>query len=122
MLKRLLSSISAILAGQFSNIAGNLLLVPLFLSRWSTGVYGEWIALSALVGYFGVTDLGMSSAALNAMTGAYARGDLIRYRQLQGSAVTFYVGMAFSVSSIRLYGSRPPGTGLGSAFATSHPQ
>ena len=63
MLKRLLSSISAILAGQFLNVAGNLLLVPLFLSRWSTGVYGEWIALSALVGYFGVTDLGMNSAA-----------------------------------------------------------
>ena len=32
------------------------------------------------------------------MTGAYARGDLSRYRQLQGSAVAFYVGMAFSVS------------------------
>jgi O-antigen/teichoic acid export membrane protein len=98
LLKRLLSSISAIFAGQFLNIAGNLLLVPLFLSHWSTGVYGEWIALSALVGYFSVTDLGMNSAALNSMTGAYARGDLSRYRQLQGSAMAFYVGMAFSVS------------------------
>jgi hypothetical protein len=71
LLKRLLSSISAIFAGQLLNIVGNLLLVPLFLSRWSTGTYGEWMALSALVGYFGVTDLGMFSY-LNAMTAAPA--------------------------------------------------
>lgn len=98
MLKRLLKSISAIFAGQFLNVVGNLVLVPLFLSRWSTDLYGEWMALSALVAYFGVTDLGMYSAAANAMTAAYARGDLGRYRYLQGSAMAFYVGIAFSVS------------------------
>ena len=98
MLKRLLRSISAIFAGQFLNIVGNLVLVPLFLSRWSAGMYGEWMALSALVAYFGVTDYAMNSAATNALTAAYARGDLGRYRYLQGSAMAFYVGMALSVS------------------------
>jgi O-antigen/teichoic acid export membrane protein len=98
LLKRLLKSISAIFAGQFLNIVGNLLLVPLFLSRWSTGMYGEWMALSALVAYLGVTDLGMNAAAANVMTAAYARGDLGRYRYLQGSAIAFFVGLAFSVS------------------------
>jgi O-antigen/teichoic acid export membrane protein len=85
-------------AGQVVNIVGNLLLVPLFLSRWSTGLYGEWMALSAMVTYFSVTDLGMNSAAANAMTAAYARGNLGRYRYLQGSAMAFYVGMALSLS------------------------
>lgn len=98
MLKRLLRSLAAIFAGQFLNIVGNLLLVPLFLSQWPSGVYGEWMALSAVVAYFGVTDLGMNLAAVNAMTAAYARGDLGRYRYLQGSAMAFYVAMAFSVS------------------------
>ena len=98
MLKRLLKSISAIFAGQMVNVLGTLLLVPLFLSRWSTGIYGEWMALSAVVAYFGVTDLGMNSAAGNALTAAHACGDLGRYRYLQGSAMAFYVGMAFSVS------------------------
>src|ERR1035437_7702324 len=100
LLKRLIKSISAIFAGQFLNIVGNLLLVPLFLSRWSTGMYGEWLALFALVGYLGVTDLGMNSAAANAMTAAYARGGLKRYRHLQGSAMVFYVGMALSLSLV----------------------
>ena len=45
-----------------------------------------------MVTYFSVTDLGMNSAAANAMTAAYARGDLRRYRYLQGSAMAFYVG------------------------------
>jgi len=75
LLKRLLRSIFALLTGQFLNVIGNLLLVPLFLSRWSSGVYGDWMALSAVVAYFGVTDLGVNSAAGNTMMAAYARGD-----------------------------------------------
>ncbi len=103
MLKRLLKSISAIFAGQFLNVVGNLLLVPLFLSRWSSDMYGEWMALSAVVAYFGVTELGMNSAAANAMTATYARGDLGRYQYLQGSAMAFYVSMALAFSL--LFGS-----------------
>lgn len=98
LLKRLLGGISAIFAFQLLNIVSNLLLIPLFLSRWSSDLYGEWMVLSAFVAYFGATDLGMSSAAANAITAAYARGDLARYRYLQGSAMIFYVGMAFCVS------------------------
>ena len=98
MLKGLLRSISAIFAGQFLNIVGNLLLVPLFLSRWSSGMYGEWMALSAVVAYLCVTDLGMNLAAANAMTATHVRGDLGRYQYLQGSAMAFYVGMALSLS------------------------
>lgn len=98
MLKRLLRSIFALLTGQFLNVIGNLLLVPLFLSRWSSGVYGDWMALSAVVAYFGVTDLGVNSAAGNTMMAAYARGDLAVYRCIQTSAMAFYVGMALTLS------------------------
>jgi len=98
LLKRVLKSISAIFAGQMVNIVGNLLLVPLFLSHWPVDVYGEWMALSAVVAYFGVTDLGMNSAAANAMTAAYARGDLDRFHYVQGSAMAFYVGAAIGLS------------------------
>ena len=56
------------------------------------------MALSSVVAYFGVTDFGMNLAAANAMTAAYARGDLARYRYLQGSAMAFYVGLALGVS------------------------
>jgi len=84
------------------NIFGNLLVVPLFLSRWPIRMYGEWLALSAVVAYFGVTDMGMNSAAANAMTAAYSRGDQLRYRFLQASAMVFYLGMA--LGSVLLFG------------------
>jgi len=101
---RLLKSAVALSAGQLLNILGNLLLVPLFLSRWSIDQYGEWMALSAVVAYFGVSDLGMNSAASNVMTAAYARGDIERYRFLQGSAMAFYLSMA-SIVSVLLVGT-----------------
>lgn len=100
LLKRVLRSIAALFAGQSLNTIGNLLLVPLFLSRWPKAEYGEWLALSAVVACFGVTDLGMNSAAANALTTAYARRDLTRFRFLQGSAMAFYVGIALSVSAL----------------------
>lgn len=94
--KRLLKNIAAISAGQAVNILGNVALVPLFLSCWSANLYGEWMALSAVAAY--ITDLGMNSAAQNAMVAAYSRADLERYRFLQGSAMAFYVGMAVAGS------------------------
>lgn len=94
----MLRSISALFVGQLVNIIGKLVLVPLYLSLWSTGVYGEWMALSALVAYFGVTDFGMNAAAGNAMTAAYARGDLREYRCFQSSAMVFYIGIASAAS------------------------
>lgn len=98
MLNRMLKSISAIFTAQFLNVVGNLLVVPLFLSTWTTGMYGEWMALSALVAYFGITDLGMNAAAGNVLTETYVRGDLGSYKCLQGSAMTFYVAMALGAS------------------------
>ncbi len=98
MLKRFVKSISALAAGQVLNVVGNLVLVPLFLSRWSTAKYGEWMALCAVVAYFSLTDLGMNSAAANAMIAAYARNDLARYRYLQSSAMAFYLGLAGGIS------------------------
>jgi O-antigen/teichoic acid export membrane protein len=94
--KRLLKNIAAISAGQVVNILGNVALVPLFLSCWSANLYGEWMALSAVAAY--ITDFGMNSAAQNAMVAAYARGDLARYRFVQGSAMAFYVVMAVAGS------------------------
>ena len=98
MLKRLFGSISAIFAGQIFNIAGNVAVVPIFLAHWSTGVYGEWMTLSSVVSYFAVTDLGMSAAAGNVTTAAYATGNVNRYRYLQASALAFYIGVAFAAS------------------------
>ncbi len=100
MLKRLLGSLGAISVGQLVNVGANLLLVPLFLSRWNKAAYGEWLTLSALVAYLCAMDLGLNAAVGNEMTAAYSRGDVKRFARLHGSAMAYYVILALSVSLV----------------------
>jgi O-antigen/teichoic acid export membrane protein len=94
LLKRLAKSFGALAAGQTLTAIGQILLVPVFLSHWSTGTFGEWMALSAVVAYLNATDLGMNAAAGNKMLAVYAKNDLGTYRVVQNSAIAFYVILA----------------------------
>ena len=46
-----------------------------YLRYWSVAVYGEWMALYSVVMYFSNLDFGVTAAAINAATMAYARDD-----------------------------------------------
>jgi O-antigen/teichoic acid export membrane protein len=72
-----------------ADILARLLLVPLYLKAWSVGTYGEWLALQSLVYYLANLDFGMSRAAVNAATMAYARGDWDEFKRVQGTAWAF---------------------------------
>jgi O-antigen/teichoic acid export membrane protein len=98
--QRLYKNAAALGFTQIVNTAGNLLLVPLFLSYWSTEVYGEWIALSAAVAYFSTADMGMNRASGNALIKAYQRSEREQYQEIQASALLFYIGMASAVTAL----------------------
>jgi O-antigen/teichoic acid export membrane protein len=102
MLKKVVRSASAILACQVINAVGQIVLVPLFLSRWTSTAYGEWLALTAVVTSLSNMDLGMNSATRNALLAAWARGDVEEYKRIQGSSLAFYVPLAvvFTVLAI----------------------
>jgi O-antigen/teichoic acid export membrane protein len=90
MLRRFLKAANATLFGQVIARFGSFLLLPIFLSRWTPAVYGEWLTLYAAVGYLASLDVGMQAAALNRLTAAYARHDLSDYRRAQNSAFAMY--------------------------------
>jgi O-antigen/teichoic acid export membrane protein len=98
--RRLYKNSAALGFAQIVNAAGNLLLVPLFLSYWSKEVYGEWMALSAVVAYYGTADLGMNAASGNALIKAYQRKEWQKYREIQASALLFYIGMACVITAL----------------------
>ena len=75
-------------------IASNLLLLPLYLHRWSVAVYGEWMALYSIVTYLGTLDFGLTTAAVNAATMAYARNDWPTFKRIQGTAWAASIGLA----------------------------
>ena len=94
MLSRVLKAMNALFFGHLIARVGSLLLVPLFLRTWTAAVYGEYLALFAVVSYLSSLDIGVQLAAVNRLTLAYARQDWDEYRVCQGSALTLYVGIA----------------------------
>jgi O-antigen/teichoic acid export membrane protein len=91
---RVMRSLAAVVSSKILATLAGLILVPLHLAYWSSGLYGEWLALSAVVGYLATLDLGMNLGAVNRLTQAYARGDRDDYRRVQRTALTFYLGVA----------------------------
>jgi len=65
------------------NLFAQIVSVPIFLRFWGVQLYGEWLVLSTVPGYFAMSDVGFSSVASNAMTMSVAEGDY------EGALTTF---------------------------------
>jgi O-antigen/teichoic acid export membrane protein len=86
IIPRLLHGTGAGAFGYGLGIASNLLLLPLYLHRWSVAEYGEWMALYSVVMYLANLDFGVTTAAVNAATIAHARNDWPTFKRVQGTA------------------------------------
>lgn len=58
-----------------------ILLVPLLIRAWGVDGYGQWIALTALTSYMGLSNFGLVTTSANEMVIASAAGDTRRARQ-----------------------------------------
>jgi len=92
--RRLVHALVAVFAGRAGIVLGGALLVPMYLSRWTPGVYGEWLAISSVAAYLSTLDLGMSMAGVNRLTRAHARGDDVDYLAAHRAAMSFYLAVA----------------------------
>jgi O-antigen/teichoic acid export membrane protein len=100
--RRVVTALVALSVARAIAVASNVVLVPLFLLSWSPQRYGEWLALSSLVGYLATLDFGMNMAAANRLTQAYAQGDFDGYRRSQTTALFFYLVVAAAGSLVLL--------------------
>lgn len=122
MLSRFLKAANATIFGQIIGRFGSFILVPIFLSHWTPAVYGEWLTLYAAVGYLSSLDVGMQAAALNRLTAAFARRDLIDYRKAQNSALAMYIvtaGFGLTIL-IAISATGPVGKLLGLRITSPH--
>jgi O-antigen/teichoic acid export membrane protein len=70
----LVKNISVNVFGQVVNIVGQVGLLPLFLTSWNVGLYGEWLVLLALPTYFSaMADAGLTQVSANDMTIKFAQ-------------------------------------------------
>lgn len=57
------------------NLVGQVATVPIALHTWGKVRYGEWVALTALVGFLTLSDLGVQAHVVNRMCAHYTRND-----------------------------------------------
>lgn len=91
LFNRICKGIGANFLGQIINIAARILLVPLFLLAWGADVYGEWLLLSSMVAYLGLTDMGGAVYIGNRMTQAFAHRDAELLRKILHTGLLLFL-------------------------------
>jgi len=84
----------AVIMGQGINILRQVLLVPLFLWAWGAQLYGEWLALYAVVAYLSILDFGMQMYVVNRLNQCYSVNRLSDYNRVLHSALVLYLSIA----------------------------
>jgi O-antigen/teichoic acid export membrane protein len=81
--------------GQGLNIVGQLAQVPILLSSWGTQMYGEWLALSAMVAYLSTLDLGMQTYVVNRLNQCHARKQIAEYTRVLHTGLVLNTAIPF---------------------------
>jgi O-antigen/teichoic acid export membrane protein len=83
MFKRILKTLAALAAGHGIQTITQLLIPPAFIAAYGVKGYGEWLALSAAVGYLSTLDFGLQTYVLNELTGLYHRKEMDQFHRVQ---------------------------------------
>jgi len=92
MLRRIVKTLAALGAGHGVQTLSQLLLAPAFIAAYGIEGYGEWLALSAAVGYLGTLDFGLQTYVLNRLTALYHRGEFEEFHRVQSVGLWLMLG------------------------------
>ena len=93
ILTRILKILAALLTSNVVNLITKLLLPPIFLYRYGTTLYGEWLALSGAVAYLSALSFGIQTYVTQDLTVRYQRNDLERYHLQQSTSLRLLLGI-----------------------------
>ena len=80
--RHLLKNIGTNGLGLFVTVFNQLLLLPIYLHCWTTEMYGDWIALSAISVFFASSDLGFTTVFTNDFVVNHTRNLYDKCRQI----------------------------------------
>jgi O-antigen/teichoic acid export membrane protein len=92
-LRRVGKTLTAAFGGQGLSVLSQLLLPPIFLRHYGVAGYGEWLTLSATVGYLGTLNFGLQTYANNQVAICYNRGDMDEAHTLQATALAILLAI-----------------------------
>jgi hypothetical protein len=114
ILTRSLRGIGANAVSHAITAVSSIILVPVFLSTWGSQTYGEWLALSAAIGYLTLLDLGIQTYVVNRMSQAYAQNRLSDlHRDLHSSLRVFLAVAILGLAGLLMFVALAP---LGAIF------
>jgi O-antigen/teichoic acid export membrane protein len=93
MIRRILKMFGALVTGMGITLITQLLLPPVFIHYYGVSKYGEWLVLSAALGYLSTLNFGITSYASNELTMLRKREEMDKYSELQGSTLALLLGM-----------------------------
>ncbi len=102
ILIRILKIMAALLTSNVVNLATKLLLPPIFLLRYGTTLYGEWIALSGAVAYLSTLNFGIQTYVTQDLTVRYQRNELEAYHLQQSTSLRVLLGILGSAAVVCL--------------------
>ena len=102
ILTRILKVMAALMTSNVVNLITKLLLPPIFLYRYGTTLYGEWIALSGAVAYLSTLNFGIQTYVTQDLTVRYQRHELGRYHLQQSTSLRVLVGILGSAAGLCL--------------------
>ena len=99
--RRVLASFAWNSGSHVLNIVNQLGTVPLFIHSWGNVLYGDWLSLSAVVGYLALADGGMQNYVVTLLTQRAVQGKWEELRRELASATAMYlfaVGLAVAAT------------------------
>lgn len=69
-------NIVANLFGIGVNLLNQIVLVPFYIIYWGNDLYSDWIVISALTAFFGMSDIGLNSVIQNRFSIKYAQNEI----------------------------------------------
>lgn len=104
-INRISKNLLALFTSNGINVVWNLLLPPIFLHKYGTSLYGEWLALSASVSYLSTLNFGVQTYVNQDLTVRYHSGNLEGFKTQQSTALRLLIGIALvgAVVSLGLF-------------------
>lgn len=75
MIRRILAGLGLSTAGIAVTMIGQIIAVPVLLTRWGPQLYGEWVTLTTLAGSLSVLNLGVQTYVGNRLIAFHIRGE-----------------------------------------------
>ena len=99
-LRRIAKTTGALASFQGMNLLIQLLLPPIFLRHYGIEAYGEWLTLTATVGYLSTLNFGLTWYSNNQVAIFYNRGELEEANTIQATSLLLLLGIVVAVGLI----------------------